>query len=125
MKKVLSAVLACVLVLGMMFTLVSCGKKLSGAYEAEVDIALASYEVTYDFSGSKVEVTRKSTLLGASFEPVVINGTYEIAEDEEGKLTITFEYEGKEDEVVKGGTFAFEEGEDYIKIGLVKYEKAE
>ena len=125
MKKVLSFFLASVIVVGMMLSLVSCGNNLSGEYKGEVNVLVASYEVIYKFSGKKVEVSRQVKSVLGNAEPVVINGTYEINEDEEGKLTISFEYEGEEDEVVKGGTYNFEKGEDYIRIGIAKYTKVD
>lgn len=48
MKKILSVVLACVLLLGCVFVFASCG--LSGKYEANLVFA----EVSYEFKGSKV-----------------------------------------------------------------------
>ena len=125
MKRVLSFFLASVIVVGMMLSLVSCGNNLSGEYKGEVNVLVASYEVIYKFSGKKVEVSRQVKSVLGNAEPVVINGTYEITEDEEGKLTISFEYEGEEDEDVKGGTYNFEKGEDYIKIGIAKYTKVD
>ena len=39
-------------------------------------------------------------------------------------LQITFTYPtDNKDEVIKGGTFDFEEGDDYIKNGVAKYTK--
>jgi hypothetical protein len=125
MKKSIR-ILAVVLVAVMLcMTLASCGKKLSGSYKGEINALVASYEVVYDFSGSKVTVTRQvESILGDS-DPIVIEGTYEITEDDDGELKITFEYEKNDDEVVKGGTYNFEEGDDYIKIAGIKYEKVD
>ena len=43
---------------------------------------------------------------------------------EDGKMEITFTYEA-DDDTVKSGTYSFEEGEDYIKIGGAQYKKVE
>lgn len=119
MKKSIRIIAAFALVLAMCLTLASCGKKLSGTYEAKVDALVASYTATYEFSGSNVEITKKAEVLGQS-KTTTFEGTYEITgEDDDLEITITLD---DEDDDIKSGTFAFEEGEDYIKIGLVKYE---
>ncbi len=115
MKKIISLILALTLVLGMVFTLASCGKMLSGKYQSGI--------TTYDFAGNKVTVTYE--ILGFQKS---IEGTYKIAETDEGKMTITFTFEGAEEGSDEyAGEFAFaegtENGEDYIKIGLLKYTK--
>ena len=99
----------------------SCGKTISGKYKGEINIAVASYEVVYNFSGNNVTVTRQLKSILGNGDPVEVKGTYEITEGDTG-TQITFTYES-DDEAVKGGTFDFEEGEDYIKIGGVKYTK--
>ncbi len=95
--------------------LVSCGKTLSGKYEATI---LGS-GIELEFDGKKVTYTAK--VLGA--EAASVEGTYEIKDD---KITLSFDDEDK-DAKIKAGTYDFEEGEDYIKIGeigkLTKVEK--
>jgi hypothetical protein len=73
---------------------------------------------TMTFSGKKVTLAVK--LLGTELSAV--DGTYKI---EENKITLSFDSE--EDDVKKyNGTFDFEEGDDYIKIGAFgKFTKAE
>ncbi len=118
MKKSIRIIAVALVAVMLCLTLVSCGKKLSGAYEAKVGGDIAGYTATYEFSGNKVEVSKKVTLIGTS-NTVTFEGTYEIKDDE-----ITFTFEGdKEDEDIKSGTFAFAETEDGIKIGLVEYKK--
>ena len=116
--RILAVVLALTAIL---CVLASCGKTISGTYEAEVDALIMKYTATYEFSGSKVNITKKTTLLG-SVSTAEFKGTYEITENDDGSMEITIELE-TEDDQIKSGTFAFEEGEDYIKIGLVKYNK--
>ena len=123
MKKSIR-ILAVVLAL-MMVTLVfaSCGKTIKGTYEAEVDVVILKYTATYEFSGSKVTVTKATkTLLGS--DTVTLEGTYKITEADDGTMDITFEFKTADDHI-KSGTFDFEQGDDYIKIGLVKYDKVE
>lgn len=85
--------------------LASCGKTLSGTYSAEI----AGTGVEFEFKGKKVEMTLK--VLGMSGDPV--EGTYSIDDDK-----ITFEFSTDDKDAKKyNGTFDFEEGDDYIKIG--------
>lgn len=117
MKKILCAVLVVV----MMLSLVACGKTLKGAYEAEVDLAVLKYTATYEFSGSKVEITKKTTVFG-SVNTDTFSGKYEIAENDDGSMEITITLDSEDDEI-KSGTYTFEEGENYIKIGGIQYNK--
>ena len=124
MKKTLVRVLTLTLVAVMLVTmLASCGKKLSGSYESEVSILGQSYNITYTFSGSKVDVVSKLTLLG-KVTTTEYAGEYEIAEKDDGTMEITFTFE-QDDDTVKSGTYVFEEGETFIKIGAVQYNKVE
>ena len=50
-----------------------------------------------------------------------VEGKYSIKDDQ---ITITFEGDDK-DAKAFNGTFDFEKGDDYIKIGGVKYTKAD
>ncbi len=114
MKKSVKILALALVAIMMCMALVSCGKKLSGEYEAVV----AGTGLVLEFDGSKVTYTGK--LLGA--ETGSVEGTYEIEDD---KITLNF---GEEDEDAKAynGTFDFEEGEDYIKIGTFgKFTKVE
>ena len=117
MKKLLCVVLVVVMVL----SLVACGKTLKGTYEAEVDLFVAKYTATYEFSGSKVEITKKTNVFG-SVNTAVFEGKYEIAENDDGSMEITITLESEDDEI-KSGTYTFEEGENYIKIAGIQYDK--
>ena len=111
MKKILSLVLAVVLLCGCMLTLVACGGGLSGKYESGL--------TTYEFKGKNF--TRTTSVAGFSYTAA---GTYEITEKDDGTMEITITLENDDDDI-KSGTYVFEEGENYIKIGLVKYDKVE
>ncbi len=119
MKKIISAVLVCALLVGCVFALASCSKKLSGTYEADALVAGASYE----FKGSKVTITAEVLGFEKSFE-----GKYEITENDDGDTVIIFTFENDDAEKYDG-EFSFSEGEEdgkkYIKIGGVKYVKAD
>ena len=86
--------------------LASCGG-LSGTYEG--------IGLEYTFKGSKVSI--QVNALGVNIgDP--IEGTYNISGD---KITLTFADEEGADKY--SGTFDFEKGDDYIKIGIAKYNK--
>ena len=117
MKRILSLVLVCVLLVGTVFALASCGKTLSGKY---VDALGAT---AYEFSGNKVTM-----YLG---QKVVAEGTYKI-EAKDDKETITFTFTSGDDAEDESGTVDFvsgKEGDDeYIKLGsgifAAKYTKS-
>ena len=112
MKKSVRILAIAMVAVMLCLTLVSCGKTLSGKYEATV---LGS-GIELEFDGKKVTYTAK--VLGA--DAASIEGTYEIKDD---KITLSFD---SEDAEKLDGTFDFEEGEDYIKIGaLGKFTKVE
>ena len=118
MKK-FAKIMALALVAIMLCTaLVSCGKKLSGEYEA----TFLGSGIVLEFKGNKVTYTAKA----AGAEVASVEGTYKIEDD---KITLTFEAEKDSEEKAAeemSGTFDFEEGEDYIKIGTWgKFEKVE
>lgn len=122
MKKTISMLLVCVLLVGCVFALASCGKTLNGKYEAGGDWL----GVAYEFSGNKVEITYKV----ATFEKNV-DATYEIKKNDDGVevMVITLE-DGAEDSADKyAGEFKFLEGKEgdtsYIKLDGVQYNKVE
>lgn len=113
MKK-FTKVIAIVLVLAtLVCAFASCGKKLKGKYEATA----FGTGTCLEFKGSKVMAQFK--LLGSYGD--AIEGEYKI---KDGKITLTFKGDDKNAEALEG-TFDFEEGDNYIKIGLIKYTKAE
>lgn len=113
MKKIVSTLLVCVLLLGCTLALVSCGGP-SGTYKD----ALTGL-TTYEFSGSDVTITLGNWS---------ITGEFEVAEDDEGKQTITFTF-GEDQDGAKSysGEHTYAEGEEngqeYIKIDGLKYNK--
>ena len=125
MKKIVSTLLICVLLVGALFSLAACGEKtLSGKYENKVEIAGVTVSRTvYEFDKDKnVSITYT---VGVEF---TIRGTYSITEGDDGVTTITFTFpagqEGAED--FKGEHILVEGSEgdvDYIKIDGVQYKK--
>ena len=116
MKKTILKIVALSLVAVMMCALLaSCGKTLSGTYSAKLDVAVASSETSYTFSGKKVTIEITTGLAG--FEKTVeFEGTYEIDDD---KITFTFEGDGED----YSGTVPFEKTDDGIKIAGIEYKK--
>lgn len=132
MKKIVSTVLVCVMLLSCVLVLASCGKTLSGSYEHIYGSETAGYKVTYTFNGSEVEVSRQLISALGSTNPTTVTGKYEIAEDDDGNMTITFDFSGEETEegVAEEGTaLAFSEGNEgntkFIKIGGVQFNKVD
>ena len=118
MKRIISTILVCVLLLGCVMSLASCGKMFSGKYQADIAVA----KLTYDFAiGGKVTLT-VDPLIG---DTDTYEGKYEI-NDETDEITFVFE---SEDAKSYNGTQDFTKGEEdgvkYIKIGGVKYTEVE
>ena len=120
MKKVLSLVLAVAVLATLCLALASCGKKLSGKYSAD----FLGTGTTMTFDGKNVKIGFTVTFVG---EVASVDATYKIKGD-----TITFEF-ADEDEVSNSSAkkviqsleepVSFEEGDGFIKINGVKYEK--
>ena len=126
MKKIISTILVCVLLLGCVMSFTSCSKMLYGKYEAEVDAVVAGGKVVYEFTPFGYTKTTTTEVLGFEKDSVE-EGKYKITENEDGDLTITFTYEvdGKEE----AESFSFSQGEEdgvkYVKLGLIKYTKVD
>ncbi len=122
MKKVISTLLVCVLLVGTLFTLVSCGKSVSGTYE---NVISESNKTTYEF-GLFGKVIRTTTAGLAGFtKDTVEEGKYEINETGDNEFEIVFTWEteeGKETEV-KSFSEVEKNGEKYIVIGLREFKK--
>ena len=117
MKNTFKKVLVVALAALMLFSLASCGKKLSGTYTA--DIFGTGTKMVFDGKNVTVSVT----VLGQ--DVAAVEGTYKIKGEE---ITFDFADEEADDDVNKvlealSGTQTFEEGDDYIKIGSTKYTK--
>ena len=125
MKKTFIKVLTLTLVAIMLVcSLASCGKKVeSGSYEAEIEVLGQSWNVTYTFKGSKVEAVNKITFLG-NVSTETAEGKYEIVENDDGTMEITFEFE-EENDSFENKTVTYKEGEGYIELGGIRYNKVE
>ena len=115
MKKTISMLLVCVLLLGTVFALSSCG--LSGTYKNDL--------YTLEFSGDKVHITAKVSV-GVTITSEY-DATYKISDGENGKV-ITFTYADDADKsVIFNGEKSYNEGSDndgsYIEVGGIKLYK--
>ena len=123
MKRIISTLLVCVLLLGCVFTLASCGKTVSGKYELKLT---DSNKTVYDFSIGKVTRTTTSGIAGYT-KDTVIEGKYKINEVENDKFEITFTWEVDGKEEIE--TVSFSEGEEngvkYIKLGGIQFNKVD
>lgn len=123
-KTFMRAITLALVAVLLLCTLTACGKKVpAGSYEAKIEVFGQSWNVTYTFKGSKVTATNKITILG-NVNTVTAEGKYEITETSDGKMEITLDF-GEESESFKDGTYTYEEGEGYIKIGEFKYNKVQ
>ena len=110
MKKIISTILVCVLLVGSIFTLASCGKTLTGEYKD----ALTS-NITYEF-GMFGKVTKTvDNIIG---DDDVVEGKYKF-NDDGTKITMTFDDEAETYDFSSGE----EDGVEYIKLDGWKYNK--
>ena len=114
MKKIIS-VIAVVLVLAAL--LASCSPKISGSYYSGDKNASKSY-VEFDFSSKNVHISMYA--MGIAIWQTDAEYTLN---DDKTKITITVPDDAAESAKAYSGEFSFEEAEDYIKIGLIKYHK--
>lgn len=118
MKRVFSTV-ALVLVLAIFATVfASCAPTISGTYY-QGDKKITKTYVEFSFSGKNVTI--KSFVLGEALWET--KATYSLNK-EKTQITIEVSDDAKDSAKAYSGEFSFEEGEDYIKIGIIKYSKA-
>lgn len=113
MKKTVSAILVCVLLVCSLLTLVSCGKSISGTYTGTT----LNGDVTYKFEvGGKVTKTTNPYLGKGE----TVEGEYKF-NDDGNKITLTFNDESNTYDFIDG-----KEGDvEYIKLDSWKLNKAE
>ncbi len=113
MKKTVSLVLVCVLLVCSLLSLTSCGTMLTGKYQAD----LAFAKVTYEF-----EMFGKVTMTTDPFigDTTTVEGEYKI-NDDGTKITLTFNDEAETYDFVTGE----EGGVKYIKLEGIQYKAVE
>ena len=126
MKKIISTILVCVLLLGCVMSFTSCDKLLMGKYEAELDAGIAGTKTTYEFSVFKYTKTTVSQILGVD-KTTVEEGSFKITENDEGEPIISFTYEVDGVEEITNLSFSQgeEDGVKYVKIGGIKFTKVD
>ena len=117
MKKILSLMLVCVMLVGIVCTLSSCGNVLIGTYENE------TIYTTYEFKVNQFTMTIDIPFVDMD---IVRSGTYKITgKGDEREIIFTFDEDGKE----KTETYKFssgkEDGKAYIVLGGVTFTKAD
>lgn len=117
MKKTISAVLVCVMLVCTVFSLASCGKTISGKYKAELNLGFAATSTTYEFDFFG-KVVRTSNSFGSE---TTVEGKYEFIE-EDTKVTLTFP---DEDPATYDFSSGEEDGVEYIKLDGIKYTKVD
>ena len=114
MKKFFSAVAIIFLLASL---LASCSPKVSGTYYSGDKENTGSY-VEFDFSFKKVHIS----MYAAGKVIWQVEADY-VINDEKTQITISVPSESPESAKVYSGDYSYEEAEDYIKIGLIKYYK--
>lgn len=133
MKKTLSAILVCVLLVSSLFALTSCSTMVLGKYSAEISVDLLlvklSARETYEFDlFGKVT---KTIVYGteANKDSETYEGKYAIEEVGEGKFEITITWNVGEGEKADKNIYSFVKGQDstgkYIEISGVRYDAVE
>ena len=134
MKKILSTTLVCIMLLGMLFTLASCGVPM-GTYEYDPQTVIGDI-----FGGLQPEEIK--VFLGTMtyvYDDFELAYKYEIIEDGDDqkikltlkKFTYTDDDEDEEDfyqhlyedQIGETVEYSYFEGDGYIKIGGVKFSK--
>ena len=129
MKKTISTILVCVLLVGSLLTLASCEVAgfVFGTYAMTDEVTLPLFgttttTVTYEFSGKDVTIT---TVVknGSNSNTTTTEGEYEIGENEEGEKIISITT--PTDDGSKTKEYSFNSGKDdggsYIEIGGTRY----
>ena len=121
MKRIISTLLVCAILLGCVLTMASCSYVLMGKYELDAGVGSKTYEFSLP---NKVLITYEVLTVEKTIE-----GTYKIAENEDGDFEITFTFENEEEAEEYAGTFSLSQGEEdgvkYVKIGGLKYTKVD
>ena len=112
MKRIVSLVLVCALLVCLIFSLASCDKMLSGEYK---DVLTGNTTYEFGIFGSVTKTV--DNIIG---DDTVLEGQYKI-NDAGDKITLTFNDEANTYDFAIGE----ENGVKYIKIGIMKYEKVE
>ena len=125
MKKTISTILVCVLLVGSLLTLASCEVAgfVFGTY-SRTDTVIVDITTTYEFSLTEVtKTTTTDNLIGSGQSTTTQTMKYKVGENDEGKKIIAFTVET--DDGSKTTEYSFNSGKDdggsYIEIGGTRY----
>ena len=126
MKKTISTILVCVLLVGSLLTLASCEVAgfVFGTYSRTDDAILVEVTTTYKFGLGKVEVTVESEgQLSGNTETSTKEYKYKVTENDKGEKIIVLTLETEDG--AKETKYSFNSGNDdggaYIEIGGIRY----
>lgn len=126
MKKTISTILVCVLLVGTLLSLASCEMfgLVTGTYAKTTTFMGVETTTTYEFSGKEVTVSTVTTM-GNTSTTSNKTGEYEIGENEEGQKTITLTFTNEDGEGTVT-TYTFNSGKDdngaYIELDGTRYD---
>ena len=125
MKKTISTILVCVLLVGSLLTLASCEVAgfVFGTY-SRTDTFIVDITTTYEFSLTEVtKTTITDNLIGSGQSTTTETMKYKVGENDEGEKIIAFTVET--DDGSKTTELSFNSGKDdggsYIEIGGTRY----
>ena len=125
MKKTISTILVCVLLVGSLLTLASCEVAgfVFGTY-SRTDTIIVDITTTYEFSLTEVtKTTTTDNLIGSGQSTTTETMKYKVGENDKGEKVIAFTVET--DDGSKTTELSFNSGKDdggsYIEIGGVRY----
>lgn len=125
MKKTISTILVCVLLVGSLLTLASCEVAgfVFGTY-SRTDTVIVDITTTYEFSLTEVtKTTTTDNLIGSGQSTTTQTMKYKVGENDEGEKIIAFTVET--DDGSKTTEYSFNSGKDdggsYIEIGGTRY----
>ncbi len=109
-------------------SLAGCSKKIpAGTYETSLESTSGEekWNVAYTFEGSKVHATATCEVTGLGIVSAeTAEGTYEIAENDDGNLLLILDFDEKTDHF-HDESDVYEEGDGYIMYGGIKWTKVE
>ena len=126
MKKTISTILVCVLLVGSLLTLASCEVAgfVFGTYSRTDDAILVEVTTTYKFGLGKVEVTVESEgQLSGNTETSTKEYKYKVTENDKGEkiIVLTLETEDGAKETEHSFNSGNDDGGAYIEIDGIRY----
>lgn len=125
MKKTISTILVCVLLVGSLLTLASCEVAgfVFGTY-SRTDTIIVDITTTYEFSLTEVtKTTTTDKLIGSGQSTTTETMKYKVGENDEGEKVIAFTFETEDG--TKTVEYSFNSGNDdggaYIEIDGIRY----